>query len=172
MAGFDNEEYIDPMAPVDVEQDLAGRPVLEEGTYLYSEFEVELTRLLNRHSKENDSGTPDYILADYLQGCLDLWNKTVSRRADWRGEHTELPALQRLREGKRTVPMTTYSGKLKMRNDIGEAEIKITPGEQVGPIGRITHVVAVFEEEPSAFLNEIKGDGGPDRDGLPLGDGR
>ena len=33
-------------------------------------FERELESLINRFSKENDSNTPDFILAQYLLGCL------------------------------------------------------------------------------------------------------
>lgn len=29
------------------------------------------------HSKESDSNTPDYIIAEYLVNCLDNYNKTV-----------------------------------------------------------------------------------------------
>lgn len=50
-----------------------------------SEFERELTSLLNRHSQENESNTPDYILARYLNGCLRLFNATVNSRSDWYG---------------------------------------------------------------------------------------
>lgn len=38
-----------------------------------NDFVSELTSLLNRHCKENGSGTPDFILAEYLFGCLTLW---------------------------------------------------------------------------------------------------
>lgn len=127
--------------------DLVGRPPLPKGqSYLYSELEVELSHLLNRHSAENESGTPDYILAEYLVNCLRAFESTVQRRAIWRGEHTELPALQRSMDGKRTVPMVVTSPNGRMMNDIGEAEIKITPGEQV-LIGRIEKVVAIFEPD-------------------------
>lgn len=51
-----------------------------------SGLEHELSSLLNRHSAENPSGTPDFILSAYLVGCLDIYNKTVARRAYWRGE--------------------------------------------------------------------------------------
>lgn len=51
-----------------------------------SDLERELSSLLNRHSAENSSGTPDFILAAYLIGCLDVYNKTVAHRAIWRGE--------------------------------------------------------------------------------------
>jgi hypothetical protein len=45
-----------------------------------STFLGELTALLNRHSAENGSNTPDFILALYLLNCLDAYNKAVSQR--------------------------------------------------------------------------------------------
>jgi hypothetical protein len=110
-------------------------------------LENDLQKVLNKHSAENDSGTPDFILAAYLQDCLAAFNKTVIARTAWRGESVELPALQELREGKRTVPMVVTSPNGRMMNEVGEAEIKITPGEQVPPIGRIEKVIAVYEPE-------------------------
>lgn len=41
----------------------------------------ELADLLNRHSVENGSDTPDWILANYLLACLEAWEvATASRR--------------------------------------------------------------------------------------------
>ena len=57
-------------------------------------FQEELTSLLNRFSKDSESGTPDYILAEFLLQQLTLWNNTIAARAVWRGESVELPALQ------------------------------------------------------------------------------
>ena len=34
------------------------------------DFRKELEDLINRFSKENGSNTPDFILAEYLEGCL------------------------------------------------------------------------------------------------------
>jgi hypothetical protein len=48
-----------------------------------STFEKELTSLINRHSKENESDTPDYILARYLIKCLDAFNTSVKKRDTW-----------------------------------------------------------------------------------------
>lgn len=48
-------------------------------------FAEELTVLLNKHSQENPSNTPDFILADFLAGCLQAWNKSVSIREQWYG---------------------------------------------------------------------------------------
>ena len=48
-----------------------------------AEFIDELRKLINRYSMENGSGTPDFILASYLAGCLDNWNETVAFREKW-----------------------------------------------------------------------------------------
>ncbi len=43
-------------------------------------FEKELESILNQYSKENESNTPDFILAEYLLTCLDNYNKTIKAR--------------------------------------------------------------------------------------------
>lgn len=48
-------------------------------------FETQLKRLLNAHSKENGSNTPDFLLASYLKSCLDTWNQHVKARDEWHG---------------------------------------------------------------------------------------
>jgi hypothetical protein len=48
-------------------------------------FEKELEILLNKHSKENGSNTPDFLLVDYLMGCLSVYNKTLKERDGWFG---------------------------------------------------------------------------------------
>lgn len=53
-------------------------------------FERELAQLLNRHSRENDSGTPDFILARFMQSALDAFNKATATRDHWYGK-TNLP---------------------------------------------------------------------------------
>lgn len=50
-----------------------------------SEFERELEQLINRHSQENGSHTPDFILAEYLVSCLETFNKAVRLRDGWWG---------------------------------------------------------------------------------------
>lgn len=48
-------------------------------------FRRELAALINRHSRENASGTPDYILANYLARCLDNYDQTVIEREQFFG---------------------------------------------------------------------------------------
>lgn len=106
-------------------------------------FQESLTALLNHHSMENKTGTPDFLLSEYLIRCLHAFESIVVARADWRGEHTELPSLQRLRDGVKTVPVVMYEGGLK--NTIGEAEVKITPGEVLAG-GLLNAVIPIFLE--------------------------
>lgn len=47
------------------------------------DFRNELTSLLNRYSRENESNTPDFILADFLIGCLAVFDVATSRREKW-----------------------------------------------------------------------------------------
>lgn len=48
-------------------------------------FQRELQQLINRHSMENLSNTPDMVLAAYLQSCLDAFNAAVQQRDNWYG---------------------------------------------------------------------------------------
>jgi len=43
-------------------------------------FQKELENLINKHSMENGSNTPDFILAKYLMGCLAVFDAAVTRR--------------------------------------------------------------------------------------------
>lgn len=48
-----------------------------------NQFETELRQLLNRHSKENGSNTPDYLLAGYLIDCLAAYDRVLTARDKW-----------------------------------------------------------------------------------------
>lgn len=50
-----------------------------------TELETGISVLLNEHSKENASDTPDFILAQFLTDCLEAWNIGVTRREMWYG---------------------------------------------------------------------------------------
>lgn len=45
----------------------------------------EIAAILNKHSKENGSNTPDWILAEYLLMCLDTFDGAVNARETWYG---------------------------------------------------------------------------------------
>lgn len=54
-----------------------------------SEFKKELEILINKHSIENESDTPDFILANYIAMCLDAYNATIKSRELWYGRNIE-----------------------------------------------------------------------------------
>jgi len=43
-------------------------------------FQKELEQLINKHSIENGSDTPDFILAEYMMGCLKAYGRAVKAR--------------------------------------------------------------------------------------------
>jgi hypothetical protein len=57
-------------------------PHLDEAT---PTFEKDLERLINYHSMENGSDTPDFILAHFMRDSLLLFNSTVQKREKWYG---------------------------------------------------------------------------------------
>ena len=52
-------------------------------------LEERLSAVLNAYSCENESNTPDFILAKYVLGCLDAFNVAVTQRSNWYGRHDE-----------------------------------------------------------------------------------
>jgi len=49
------------------------------------EFRKEIEQTINKYSQENESNTPDFILAEYLTDCLKSFDKAVNRREEWYG---------------------------------------------------------------------------------------
>ncbi len=48
-------------------------------------LEQELKALLNRHSAEGRSNTPDFILAEFMVECLGIWHRATRKRDKWWG---------------------------------------------------------------------------------------
>jgi hypothetical protein len=53
-----------------------------------TKFEQDLRRLINKHCIENESNTPDLILAEYLHACLTSFNIATRARERWYGRRT------------------------------------------------------------------------------------
>jgi hypothetical protein len=49
-------------------------------------FKKELENLINRHSIEAGSDTPDFILSDYLMDALEAYDRATRRRQLWYGQ--------------------------------------------------------------------------------------
>jgi hypothetical protein len=51
-------------------------------------LQEELAHVLNKHSAENGSGTPDFILAGFVTGALRAFDESVAAREKWYGRPT------------------------------------------------------------------------------------
>ena len=60
-------------------------------------FEQELKSLINKHSLENASNTPDFILAQYTLKCLDAFVVATQQRENWYGRDPR-PTLVEIRD--------------------------------------------------------------------------
>lgn len=67
-------------------------------------FEKELEQLINRHSMEGTSGTPDFILARFLDDCLKAWNTGQKAREQWYGRPVNpIGVARQWEEGQREI---------------------------------------------------------------------
>lgn len=46
---------------------------------------TEIRDLINRYSRENQSNTPDWILANYICMCLEAFENATNAREAWHG---------------------------------------------------------------------------------------
>ncbi len=70
-------------------------------------FADGLARLINHHSQENASDTPDFILTQYVLGCLAAWNNAVLMREKWYGREADaLEAVSASRPPQEPAPAT------------------------------------------------------------------
>jgi len=59
------------------------------GEFPPGSFPAKLEELINCHSIENGSNTPDFILAEYMRGCLDNFDTCVRAREKWYGREND-----------------------------------------------------------------------------------
>jgi hypothetical protein len=52
---------------------------IEKRNALQKDFE----HCINRNSIENESNTPDFVLAEYLVACVEAWNVGCRARDKW-----------------------------------------------------------------------------------------
>lgn len=56
-------------------------------------FRGKLENLINAHSMENGSDTPDFILAEFLADSLRAFDKATKERSRWYGHITREKAV-------------------------------------------------------------------------------
>lgn len=58
-----------------------------------TEFRQAVEQAINQSSLENGSDTPDFILAEFLVGCLETYDKALVAREKWYGREIQ-PKLE------------------------------------------------------------------------------
>ena len=58
-----------------------------------SNFQKDLAQLINKYCIENESDTPDFMIAEYLDGCLQVYNETITKREEWYGRSKQSQPL-------------------------------------------------------------------------------
>ena len=56
-----------------------------------SDLSRAFSKVINKLSAESESGTPDFILGEFLEGVLHMANDLITKRAEWRGKTVGLP---------------------------------------------------------------------------------
>lgn len=59
-----------------------------------SELTNALQGVINRASRENASGTPDFILAQYMEACLHAFEVATNQRDNWHGLNEKLSSFK------------------------------------------------------------------------------
>ncbi len=55
-----------------------------------STLKKKLEELINSECRENDSNTPDFLLAEFMVNCLDAFELTSNKREVWFGVHLDI----------------------------------------------------------------------------------
>ena len=56
---------------------------MNEEPELQSTLRKEFEHIINKHCGENEANVPDFILADYLVRCFNVFNHATKERDRW-----------------------------------------------------------------------------------------
>jgi hypothetical protein len=124
-------------------------------------FRRELEELINKHSMENGSNTPDFMLAEYLMDCLRAFDKVMKRRDLW---YRKLEWENQPQDYKNFVKKCNDKGKeisekiaIKTADEIDYnnlcARATLYPGKSIEEVKDIQYVNRV--NESYKFINSV-----------------
>ena len=91
--GWDQED-------VDILNWAANRLERDEAVHTKSKsLTKDIAEVVNKHSRENESDTPDFLLAGFLVKCLVAYELMLVERAVWHGGDESLKDLHRPSKG-------------------------------------------------------------------------
>lgn len=97
--------------------DLDAKDGLYEDDVERFSFKHELQNLINEHSMENGSDTPDFILASFLYSCLESFNHAVRQREQFYNKaKANLYTEEQVRQAIDMATTSKYDYKLEFYN--------------------------------------------------------
>ena len=81
--------YAPPAPPYQLGPRSGKIPPAKKGVSMDTGLSRDLRDLLNRESRENESNTPDHILAEYLMACLIAFEDASNASERWYGVKLE-----------------------------------------------------------------------------------
>jgi len=117
-------------------------------------FRRELMELINRHSKENGSNTPDFILAEYLIRCLNTFDHITTIRNEWYGDKL---LREKIRETRNEFEKEIDEKEEKIIDDIDFnnlcARATLYPGKSIEEVEYLQYVPRL--EDSYKFINSV-----------------
>ncbi|QIG70347.1 hypothetical protein EVB87_247 [Rhizobium phage RHph_N28_1] len=141
------------IADKDDDEDASDEHLDEDQEERYSTFREKLQLLINMHSMENGSDTPDFILAHFLTEQLRLFDSVVTTRASHRGE-APIPVEVS------TMPEDEFEGD---EAEEGEQEGVLVSGEIAVDLTHLAKEVEMVKA--SAVLSDGESYDHPDKNG-------
>jgi hypothetical protein len=74
-----------------------------------TDFAKELEQLINKHSMENQSDTPDFILAEFMMNALQSYERAIYQRTSWYGIEVPIQEQKKTEEIQPTSEISTKS---------------------------------------------------------------
>lgn len=73
-----------------------------------TDFERDIAYVINRHSRENVSNTPDFVLARHMVAALEAFEATTAAREPSKASGPDCPGCG-AEEVEADTPLTTYA---------------------------------------------------------------
>ena len=142
------------------------KPSLSDDTRVSPEFHEALEHIINCHSIENGSNTPDFMLAEFMRKCLEAFNGAVQARDRWYGIAPEpgwsgKPLAKPEPEMREQITEVWYTPNLIVplrRDDMSERCMRVTryrnDDGSPGPITAINGLPVTADPDTAAALAE------------------
>lgn len=114
----------------------------EDITNKYDKFEIELTELLNKHSLENYSNTPDYIISRFLVMSLQSFENSIKLRDYWYNFEPHKYTIEETKE--------------KQKSILFEVAVKVTDSEKFEKFISLINDLQENIEIPLSIREQLK----------------